>query len=60
MPLAVEALTQQSSLQATREAISESIAQCMREGGRTQKECAGMAFGIAREKTPHELNEGRT
>jgi len=59
MPLPVEALTMDSTLQETREAISASIAQCMREGGKTQKECAGMAYSIARDNTPHRLGEGR-
>jgi len=59
MPLPVEGLTPESGEGTIREAISQSIAQCMREGGRDQKECAGMAYGIAREKTGKELNEGR-
>ena len=59
MPLPVENLTPDSQTVAIRDAISESIAQCMREGGRTQKECAGQAYGMARDKTGKELNEGR-
>jgi len=58
MPLAVENLTPDSPLTSIREAISQSIAQCIREG-RDQKECAGMAYGIARDKTGKSLNEGR-
>lgn len=59
MPLAVEALTTDSTLKETRDAIDLSMSQCMREGGRTQEECAGMVYGIARRKTPHALDEGR-
>jgi len=58
MSLPVESLTMDSTLQETREAISASIAQCIREG-KTQKECAGMAYSIARDNTPHSLGEGR-
>ena len=58
MPLAVEALTEASTLQATRDAISASIEQCIKEG-KTQRECAGMSYSIAREKTGKELGEGR-
>lgn len=50
MPLAVENLTPESSAADIREAISQSIEQCVREG-KPQDECAGMAYGIARDKT---------
>lgn len=59
MPLPVDNLTMESSLQATREAISASIKQCMDEGGRSQEQCAAMSYDIARDKTGHELGEGR-
>lgn len=59
MPLAVENLTPESPMVSIREAISATIKQCMDEGGRTQKECAGMAYDIAREKTGKSLGEGR-
>lgn len=58
-PLAVENLTPDSSIVSVREAISESMSQCMKEGGREQKECAGMIYSIAREKSGKSLNEGR-
>ena len=58
MPLPVENLTKDSSIVSIREAISQTIAQCMKEGGREQKECAGMAYDIARDKTGKSLNEG--
>lgn len=58
-PLAVENLTPDSPEGTIRQAISESIAKCMDEGGRDQKQCAGMVYGIAREKTGKELMEGR-
>ena len=58
MPLPAESLTPDSPVGTIRQAISESIAACMREGGRTQKECAGMAYGMARQATGKELGEG--
>jgi hypothetical protein len=58
MPLAVDSLTSSSGTQQVRDAISASIAQCMKEGGRTQKECAGMVYGMARDKTGKSLQEG--
>ena len=59
MPLEVDKLTPESPLASTREAISQSIEQCMKEGGRTQKECAGMVWGMARDNTGKPLSEGR-
>lgn len=58
MPLSVETLTPASNDKEVQDAISHSIEQCMREGGRAQKECAGMTYGIAREKTGKELGYG--
>ena len=51
MPLAVERLTKESNTTEIEEAISKSYEKCMEEGGRTMKECGGMIYGIAREKT---------
>ena len=59
MPLPVERLTPDSPEGTIREAISQSIAQCLREGGRDQKQCAGMVYGMAREATGKELMEGK-
>ena len=59
MPLPVESLTPESNPRDIREAISQSIAACMEEGGRDQKQCAAIAYSISREKTGKELNEGR-
>jgi len=58
MPLPVENLTPDSPITSIREAISKSIAQCVREGGREQKQCAAIAYDIAREKTGKSLGEG--
>jgi len=58
MPLAVEQLTPNSATISVRDAIGQSIQACMTEGGRTQKECAGMVYGMARERTGKELTEG--
>jgi len=57
MPLAVDNLTPDSPITAIREAIGKTIEQCMGEG-KEQKECAGMAYDIAREKTGKSLGEG--
>ena len=54
MPLPVENLTQQSTDKDATDAIGQSIAQCIREG-KSQKECAGMAYGIAEEKLQRKL-----
>lgn len=59
MPLPVDRLTPDSGLKSVRDAISASIAQCMREGGKTQEQCAGQAYGIARDKSGKSLDEGR-
>ena len=59
MPLAVDNLTEQSNPEQIRDAISKSIEKCMQEGGKTQKDCAGQAYGIARDKTGKPLNAGR-
>lgn len=50
MPLAVENLTPQSSDADIREAISQSIEQCIKEG-KPQDQCAAMAYQYARDKT---------
>lgn len=54
MPLAVERLTPDSSVEAIREAISQTIAQLIKEG-KTPKEAAGQAYGMAREATGKSL-----
>lgn len=61
MPLSVESLTPASSTQEIREAISESVEQCVKEGTKDQKECAGMVYGMARNATGKEIgSEGQT
>jgi len=60
MPLPVESLTRESNDHSIQDAISASIEQCMKEGGRTQKECAGMVYGMARDATGKELGYGKT
>lgn len=59
MPLPAESLTEQSTMEDIREAISRSIEQCMQEGGRDQKQCAAMAYSMARDKTGKSLDFGR-
>lgn len=57
MPLSVENLTPDSPITSIREAISKSIEQCMGEG-KEQKQCAAIAYSVAREKTGKSLGEG--
>jgi hypothetical protein len=57
MPLPVESLTNESPIDAIREAISATISKLIKEG-KSQKEAAGEAYGIARDKTGKELKGG--
>ena len=59
MPLAVEALTKDSSMEQIREAISQTIRYLIKNEGKTQKEAAGQAYGMARDKTGKVLDFGR-
>ncbi len=54
MPLAVDKLTAESSDRDIQEAVSNSYEQCIREG-KTPRECGGMIYDVAREKTGKEL-----
>ncbi len=58
MPLAVDNLNENSTMEQIREAISKTIEELMNEG-KTQKDAAGQAYGMARDKTGKELNFGR-
>lgn len=62
MPLAVENLTKESSMDAIRGAIDSSYSTCMDEPAgegesvaEHQKRCGGMIYSIARDKTGKEL-----
>lgn len=68
MPMAVDKLTGESPDNSIQQAISESIATCMREpipagtdvkDSEKQKWCAGKSYGIARQKTGKELRFGK-
>lgn len=59
MPLPAENLTPDSSPEQIQEAISKSIEQCMQEGTRPQKECAGMVYSMAKEATGKSLDFGK-
>ena len=54
MPLAVDKLTKDSSADAIRAAISATIKKLMGEG-KSQKDAAGQAYGMARDKTGKSL-----
>lgn len=58
MPLAVEALTNKSTMEQVREAISKSIEKLMQEG-KDQKAAAGQAYAQAREATGKALDFGK-
>ena len=58
MPLPVDNLTEDSGTGVIREAIGLSIAHCLKEGGKDQKQCAAIAYSTAREKTGKSLGEG--
>jgi len=51
MPLAVDKLNKDSSLDAIRAAISATIEYLMKNEGKSPKQAAGEAYGIARDKT---------
>ncbi len=66
-PMPVDNLTPDTPTTSVREAISQSIAQCMKEpipegydvtDANKNKWCAGKAYGVAREKTGKSLGEG--
>jgi len=62
-PMPVENLTKDSPPNAIRDAISASMEKCMHEkkDGKSDdmmKECAGMIYSMARERTGKELSEG--
>ena len=57
MPLAVENLNKNSSVQSIRDAISSTIAKLMREG-KSQKDAAGQAYSMARSNTGKSLKGG--
>jgi hypothetical protein len=54
MPLPVDNLRFGSSEEEIERAISESISICVEEG-KSQEQCVGMAYNIARRKTGKEL-----
>jgi hypothetical protein len=54
MPLEVDKLTEQSDVPAIKMAIGSSIQQCMQEG-KDQKQCAAIAYEVARRKTGKEI-----
>jgi len=59
VPLAVDNLTKDSTTEQIREAISATIKYLMENEGKSQKDAAGQAYGMARDKTGKELNFGK-
>lgn len=58
MPLPAESLTAESTDAEVQDRISASIKMCMEEGGRDQKQCAAIAYDIARKQTGKGLDYG--
>ncbi len=58
MPMPVDTLRPQSSVDEISKAISDSIAQCVNEG-KEQKQCVAIAFSIARKRTGKNLGGER-
>lgn len=59
MPLPVEQLNKESSPEQIQAAISASIEACMKEGGKDQKQCAAIAYSMARDATGKDINYGQ-
>jgi hypothetical protein len=59
MPLPVESLTPEANDRVINEAISQSVEKCMREGGKSQEQCAAMAYEMARKSTGKPLGVGK-
>jgi len=59
VPLAVDNLTKDSTTEQIREAISATIKYLMENEGKSQKDAAGQAYGMARDKTGKELDFGK-
>ena len=55
----MDALTKDSTDQQVQEAVSAEIQTCMGEPGANRKDCAGKAFGMARQATGKALDFGR-
>ena len=58
MPMPAEGLTKNSPPDQIQDAISKSIEMCMKEG-KDQKQCAAMAYSMAREATGKEMDFGK-
>lgn len=56
---AMERLTKDSSPEQIRDAISAEIKHCMGKPGADQKQCAAIAYSMAREQTGKALDYGR-
>ena len=59
MPLAAENLSPDSSSEEIQQAISDSIATCIREGN-DREQCAAIAYRYATDKTGKPLSRGTT
>jgi len=59
VPLAVDNLNKNSTTEQIREAISATIKYLMENEGKSQKDAAGQAYGMARQNTGKELNFGK-
>jgi hypothetical protein len=55
MSLPVDRLTKESKHQAIQQAISDTIEYLMKHEGKSQKQAAGEAYGIAEQKLGHKI-----
>lgn len=60
MSLHTENLGRESTTEAVQQAISDTISQCMAEGGRSKEQCTAIALESARQRTGRGLGQGGT
>ena len=58
MPLPVEGLSQQSSPDQVKEAVSASMQQCMAEGGKSEEQCQGEILALVKRKMGSTIRRG--
>ena len=57
MPMPAESLTAQSTPEQVRQAISDTIAKCVAEGGK-QEQCVAIAYSMAKAHTGNNIRKG--
>ncbi len=59
MPWAVDGLTEKDNIKTVKDAINESVGQCMDEGDREQDQCVAIAISKAEKATGRDLSKGK-